>query len=385
MKHISDIKSKNKKDIIRLLYTKNIMSKKRMAIELELSPSVMSKLCSELIKENIIIEMDTIDSKRLGRKEVEIKINPDYKKCIGITINHISITILLVNMELKVINEATFKTSKDFKSDLSKIIDIIKKMKSDYSLDDDNILGIGVSVKGSTDGVYSYSGIWDSKVNIKNYIEDNLNISTVVDNGIRCSALLEQLYSNENNFIFIKYMEPGIGGAIILNGNIKRGENNLIMDFGHIIVEPELDYCPICKRRGCLESIISIEKILLNIKNNFTKEFSQILWDICNGDIENINISNIIKAADDGCININNIFKKNAYYFALCIINVYSIMDINKIIIIGDLFSSKRFVSYFRTAIEEYQLTDIYDKIEMHFHENVLLSPIALLLNEFLF
>ncbi|ELV05801.1 hypothetical protein [Brachyspira hampsonii] len=60
-------------------------------------------------------------------------------------------------------------------------------------------------------------------------------------------------------------------------------------------------------------------------------------------------------------------------------------MDVNKIIIIGDLFSSKRFVSYFRTAVEEYQLTDIYDKIEMHFHENVLLSPVALLLNEYLF
>ncbi|WP_039954137.1 winged helix-turn-helix transcriptional regulator [Brachyspira hampsonii] len=77
MKHITEIKSKNKKDIIKLLYKKNIMSKKRIAAELELSPSVITKLCSELIKENILVEMNRIDSKKLGRKEVEIKINPN--------------------------------------------------------------------------------------------------------------------------------------------------------------------------------------------------------------------------------------------------------------------------------------------------------------------
>ena len=271
----------------------------------------------ELIKENILIEMDTIDSKKLGRKEVEIKINPNYKKCIGITINHIETDILLVDMQLKVIEKVSFKTSKNYEADLLKIVSTVKEIIYNYSLSNENILGIGISIKGNTDGVYSYSGIWGTKVNIKDYIENNLNIPTVIDNGIRCSALLEQLYSNEDNFMFIKYMEPGIGGAIILNGSIKRGENNLIMDFGHMIIDANLDYCPICKRKGCLESIISIEKILINIKNNFSKEFCPILWEICSGEKENINMLNIIKAADNGCININNIFKKNAQYFAL--------------------------------------------------------------------
>ncbi|ASJ20888.1 hypothetical protein BHAMNSH16_04200 [Brachyspira hampsonii] len=385
MKHITEIKSKNKKDIIKLLYKKNIMSKKRIAAELELSPSVITKLCSELIKENILVEMNRIDSKKLGRKEVEIKINPNYKKCIGITINHISTDILLVDMQFQVIEKVSFKTSTNYENDLLKIVSTVQEIIYNYSLNNKDILGIGISIKGNTDGIYSYSGIWGTKVNIKDYIENHLNIPTVIDNGIRCSALLEQLYSNEDNFMFIKYMEPGIGGAIILNGSIKRGENNLIMDFGHMIIDTNSDYCNICKRKGCLESIISIEKILINVKNNFSKEFCPVLWEICSGDLNNINISNIIKAADNGCININNIFKKNAQYFALCLINTYSIMDVNKIIIIGDLFSSKRFVSYFRTAVEEYQLTDIYDKIEMHFHENVLLSPVALLLNEYLF
>ncbi|ELV05802.1 hypothetical protein, partial [Brachyspira hampsonii] len=65
------------------------------------------------------------------------------------------------------------------------------------------------------------------------------------------------------------------------------------------------------------ESIISIEKILINVKNNFSKEFCPVLWEICSGDLNNINISNIIKAADNGCININNIFKKNSSVFCI--------------------------------------------------------------------
>lgn len=385
MKHISDIKDKNKKDIIRLLYKKPTMSKKRAAIELGLSPSVITKLCSELIGENIIIEKEPIDSNNLGRKEIQIKVNPNYKRCFGITINHISTTILLVDMDINVLYEQSFHTDLDSKLHLEKTVELLKTILKDYNLTKTDILAIGISIKGNTDGTYARFGIWNNTVNVKNYINEKLDIPVVMDNGIRCSAMLEQLYSNEDNFIFIKYMEPGIGGALILNGNIERGERNSIVDFGHMIVETSGDYCPICKRKGCLESIISIENMTKFIKTNFSKDFFPILWEICKGDIENINIANIIKAAEEGCIELNKLFKKNAYYFAVCIINTQAIMDIKKIIIIGDLFSSKRFVSYFRSAIYEYQLTDIYDNIEFHIHENVLLSPVALSLNEFLF
>lgn len=385
MKHLSEIKEKNKSDILRLLYTKRKLSKKRIALELNLSSSVLTKLCNELLKEGVIIETEPLESTNVGRKEIGIEINPTYKYCFGVTINHKKTAVLLVDLKTNVIYQHKFITSLDAKDHLDNVIDLLNEIIKKYSLDKNSILGIGISIKGITDGINSYCGIWNSVINVKGYLEEKLKLPIVMDNGIRCSAMLEQFNTNYNNFLFIKYMEPGIGGAIVKHGRVLRGETHTIMDFGHMIMERDGDYCSICKRRGCLESIISIERSLQFANEHFNQNDSPILWDICNGNPDNISVENIIKAVDHGSIIYNKLFKQNATYLAIAIINTGALMNIKKIIMIGDFFSSNRFCEYFRSALLEYQLTPIFDDVEIQVHKNELLSPVALALNEFLF
>ncbi|MFL0164043.1 ROK family transcriptional regulator [Candidatus Clostridium helianthi] len=385
MKHIHEIKDKNKKDILRLLYTKQNLSKKRIASELGLSQSVITKICAELIADGIIIESNQIKTQKVGRNEIEIKINPTYKYCFGITINHKKTTILLTDLALNIIKETSFSTILDPQEHISRVISSLRELIADNLLESKYFMGIGISIKGVTDGKYAYHGIWDTVVDMKSPIQQAFNIPVAVDNGVRCSALLEQLHSNEKNFIFLKYMEPGIGGALVRNGKIERGETHSIVDFGHLIINPDGSYCPVCKRRGCLESIISIEQMLNYAKSNFRLDFCPVFWNLCEGLSKNINISNIIKSAEHGSIPFNQIFKRNAKFLALSIINTFSIIDIKKIIIIGDLFSSERFNTYFKAAINELQLTPIYDIIQIHTYSDVMLSPVVLALNEFIF
>lgn len=385
MTHISDIKDKNKHDIIRLLYTKHNLSKKRIALELGLSPSVLTKLCNELKEEGFIIETSPLESSNAGRKEIGISIKPDYKYCFGITLNHRKTSILLVDMSLNVLEEIEYSTSSNPEEHLNSIIDSLREIIKKKKLSLQKILGIGISLKGITDGTHTHSGIWNLEFNVKEVFEKSFNVPVVIDNGIRCSAMLEQLTTSDHNFLFIKYMEPGIGGAIVKHGRVLKGESHSIMDFGHLIMEKDGEYCPICKRRGCLESLISIESILQYAKDNFTNPKTSLLWDLCEGNIDNIDIHKITKAADMGCILYNKLFKHHAQYLAIALINALAVMDIKKVIMIGDLFSSRRFCEYFRYAIYEYQLTPIYDNIEIHIHKNELLSPIALALNEFVF
>lgn len=385
MKHIHEIKDKNKKDILRLLYTNQSLSKKRIAIELGLSQSVITKLCSELLKQDVIIESNPIKTQTVGRNEIQIKINPVYKYCFGITIDHKKTTILLSDLSLNIIKKIVFKTISDPNEHINRLINSLSELIEGSFLEASNFLGIGISLKGITDGKYAYHGIWNTEVDIKTPIEEFLNIPVAIDNGVRSSALLEQLNSNEKNFIFLKYMEPGIGGALVSNGQIQRGETHSIVDFGHLIVDPSGKYCPVCKRKGCLESIISIEELLNYSRKNFSPNFCPTFWSLCNGISDNININTIIEACENGSIPFNEIFKRNAELLALTIINTYSILDIKKIIIIGDLFSSERFNTYFKSAINEFQLTPIYDIIHIHTHSDVLLSSVVLALNEFLF
>jgi len=48
----------------------------------------------------------------------------------------------------------------------------------------------------------------------------------------------------------------GIGGAIILQDDILRGENDLAGELGHMIIDPDGPLCS-CGQRGCLESFAS--------------------------------------------------------------------------------------------------------------------------------
>ena len=385
MKHIQDIKDKNKKNIIRLLYTKENLSKKRIAAELGLSPSGITKICGELIKEGIIIEAMPMKTEAVGRKEIQIQINPTYKYCFGVVINHKKTTIVLTDLGLNIIEKVSFSTLADPQKHINLLINSLNELMENNLLKNEQFIGIGISVKGITDAQYAYDGIWNTVVDLKTPIQKALGIKVALDNGVRCSALLEQLFSNEKNFIFFKYMEPGIGGALVRNGKIQRGETHSIVDFGHLIIDPDEEYCSICKRRGCLESIISVEQLLNYAKSNFSIDFCPVFWNLCEGLNSNITIKNIIEAVEQGSIIFNNVFQRNAKLLAMSIINTASIIDIKKIIIIGDLFSSKRFTTYFKGAINQLQLTPMYDRIQINTPSDAILSSVVLALNEFLF
>lgn len=384
MANTSQVKEYNKKSILRLLYRKDNLSKKRIAKELNLSASVITKLCSELIQENLIVENNQIITGNKGRREIEININPNAKYCIGITIDHQKTVIVLTDLALNIIKTINLPILSDGHKHLDSIINSLNKLIVENNLSKTQFLGIGVSLKGFTDGERSINGIWNKPLKIREPLEEAMHIPVIMDNGIRCSALLEQLKFDENNFIFVKYMEPGIGATFLRNGELYRGESYFSMEIGHTIVDLNGDYCPLCHRKGCLERTISIEKMINEIKDNFSLQWCPELYYLCNGYSKNITLDLILKAADSGCIAINKLLKRNATYFAVAVINAHTMIDINKIIIISDLFSSERFSEYFKSAIFEYQLTPIYNNIQIHSHKNVILSPAALCISSFL-
>lgn len=383
MNQISEVKLRNKRNILKPLCTKENMSKKRLSLQLGLSSSVLTKLCAELIEEGIIVESDTIASAGVGRKEVLLTINPTYCVLLGITINHKISTIILTDFSMNVLHTVSIPTTMNPEEHLHHLVDLCREIITEST--HKNLLGIGISIKGVTDGESSLSGMWNKTVRVREYFAEKLSLNVVMDNGIRCSAMLDQFTNDNNNFIFIKYMEPGIGGSIVKHGQILRGATNTILDFGHMIVNPDGDYCPVCKRKGCLESTISFDRILHHIKSNFSEDAMPMLFEICEGDVERINIQTIITALDGGSIYLNTYFKKVAYYFAICLINTMAICDIKKVVLIGDLFASTRFKEYLRSEILVNQLTSMMDNIEMRVHENEFLSPVALAINEFIF
>ncbi|ONI43117.1 hypothetical protein AN640_06690 [Candidatus Epulonipiscium fishelsonii] len=382
MATLNDVKQQNKQAIIKLLFLEKILSKKRLALSLGLSFASLTNLCKELFDEGLIIEKEAIISSKAGRREIALEINKNLKKIIGITINKKTTTILVSDLSFNILNSVTIETQSSDQFYLDNIINAINKISQKFSLSNLNILGISICIEGITEGIYN-NKIWTPPLNIVEYLTQKLNLIVVMDNDIRCNAMFEYIYNQEPNFIFIKYLETGINGAVILDGMILHNQNSTIVDIGHTIVNTAEEYCDICKRKGCLEKAISFATILSFAKEHF--QYDHILVNLCENNPDNITITKIVEAVELGSIIFNKLFKKIASYFAISLINTITIINIKKVILLGTLFNSNRFCTYLKSNLLEYELYDIWQNIEIRTQDNNVLAPIALGINKFVF
>jgi glucokinase len=85
-------------------------------------------------------------------------------------------------------------------------------------------------------------------------IERLIGAPAVMDNDANVGALGEARYGAGRgaDSLFYMTLSTGIGGGIVMNGNIYRGADSYAGEIGHLNVEPEGPDC-LCGSRGCYE------------------------------------------------------------------------------------------------------------------------------------
>lgn len=82
---------------------------------------------------------------------------------------------------------------------------------------------------------------------------EGLDVS--IENDARLVAETEVLNRRGEGFVLV-YGETGIGGALVIDGEIQRGAHGWGGEIGHLCLDPEGPECR-CGRRGCLEAYAS--------------------------------------------------------------------------------------------------------------------------------
>ena len=131
------------------------------------------------------------------------------------------------------------EAEKGLENILNKIDNIFKRYK------ENNPVGIAVSGTGQINGIIGK--VIGGNPIIPNWIGTNLvkilekkyNLPAVLENDVNCVALGEKWIGagkNLKNFICLT-IGTGIGGGIILNNQLFRGENFVAGEFGHILIK----------------------------------------------------------------------------------------------------------------------------------------------------
>ena len=136
-------------------------------------------------------------------------------------------------------NKIETEAEKGLENILNKIDNIFKKYK------ENNPIGVAVSGTGQINGmigkVIGGNPIIPNWIgtNLVKILEEKYNLPAVLENDVNCVALGEKWIGagkDLSNFICLT-IGTGIGGGIILNNQLFRGENFVAGEFGHTLIK----------------------------------------------------------------------------------------------------------------------------------------------------
>lgn len=108
---------------------------------------------------------------------------------------------------------------------------------------------------------------------LKNRLQQKIKMQVALDNDANCMAMAE-LHQGAGrgfaNFIMLT-LGTGIGGALVIDRKVFRGDNGFAGEVGHMVVEKNGSRCA-CGSRGCFETLVSGTAYRRLLKNSAKRE-----------------------------------------------------------------------------------------------------------------
>ena len=222
---------------------------------------------------------------------------------------------------------------------LGLLFDMVRETISLAGLEQTSISAIGVSCGGPLDTktgiVYSPPNLpgWDA-LPLKAKLESEFQVPVTIENDANASALAEYRFGGGRGYNAVLYMtmSTGIGGGIVLDGQIYHGANDSAGEVGHQILLPDGPLCG-CGKRGCLEALCSGPAIARRAQATIRKQLADVkassttMLTLTDGRIEDVKSEHVLEAARTGDALALELISETAYYMGWGIANLVNVLN----------------------------------------------------------
>jgi len=218
----------NKSLLLNLLYQDGPLSRIDLSRRTLLSPTTVSVLIDEAIKEGIVYESGVSSGTGVGRKMTLLSIKEDNGYVLGIDLSNSPSRCVLLNMRGKVMATQPLKRLIGEESIRSDLIEMIRGFIDSEQIPLDSISRIGVSVPGRiTADQASISSIYLNVENmpLKKMLDDAFHIPVNLVNDLDAAGFAERFSgaAKGNETIVYILIDYGVGAGLVLNNQIFRG------------------------------------------------------------------------------------------------------------------------------------------------------------------
>ncbi len=320
------LKRLNRAAILRLVWENPGISRSAVSERMGITKSTVGQLVQELESEGWLSSGQTDLGSNPGRPSIPLTFNHGRFGMIGVELGLDAINAVAVDPYGHILAQAKFKGSTELPVALKRLKQALGKLRADPALQARDLLGVGVGVPGPVDVSH------DLLLYAPNLSWKNLPLSAMiltelpelqhvyVDNDANLAVFSEYMFGahKHSSDLLYLYLNNGIGGGLILEHQLYRGQRGFAGEIGHMTILPNGTKCS-CGNHGCAETLCSWRAVKANLKRELGYDMS---------------VSDTLERLSAGDPQVRRIIHKAGVYLGIFLGNLTNIFD-PKLLIVG--------------------------------------------------
>jgi len=267
---------------------------------------------------------------------------------VGVDLGATNIVSLLISRDARVIARDTRKTMGEEGKErtISQIVTSARSVIGEgekAGISSKSILGMGIGGPGPLN---SDGGMIHLAPNIPGWIdtylvkelEDELKLNVFLENDANAAALGEWWLGagrDVDNLVLLT-LGTGVGGGIIIDGEVLHGARNTAGEIGHTIIHEGGLLCS-CGNRGCLEAYASARAVVKRTLSAIYRGEETLLTDLVKNKLEDITCKLVYDTARKGDSLCKRVVEEIGRYLGIGIANIVNIINPEMIILGGGM------------------------------------------------
>lgn len=337
------LRKRNMLGILKVVKKCGPLTRPEIARHTKLTSVTVSTLIGELMKNRIVVEEGLYGGPGGGRKAVLYRFNSKAYHIIGVNMRLSKIKVGLYDLDANCVmggKAVPVTPGQSVENLISEMVASIKALaQAAHNIE---IIGIGAAVPGRVDYdrgmIYHLANLKDwVNIPLKSILELETGLPTFIERDVNSHLAYlkwQDALDNEENVVYCD-IEEGVGGSLLIDGNVYHGDHGLAGEIGHATLNPDGPLCN-CGNHGCVEMYTSQRTLLeyyreaLAERGGSTSAYEELMAK----DIpEKEKVRQLARLAGDGDEAADRVFLRASKYVVSLLINIINTYDPALIII----------------------------------------------------
>src|ERR1043166_9288509 len=267
---------------------------------------------------------------------------------VGVDLGGTKILAGLFNGGLECIGTAKLSTKpqRGVESVIERIDRCVRDAVDEADLTMKQLAGVGIGAPGAVEfasGTVIFAPNlqgWKD-VPLKKELEKHLGLPVFVENDANISVLgvhVAELKSKPRSVVGI-FVGTGIGGGLIVNGELYSGFNHTAGEIGHMVIDVNGPKCG-CGNKGCFEAVASRTAIFQRIKAGVKDGEKTLLTEMLGDSLEDMRSGDLRKAISRGDKFVAKVIEQTAENIGIGVANLVKILGPEVVVLGGGVVAA---------------------------------------------